>query len=157
MLPIRTILFPTDFSPTSNAAFRIARSIARDYNAKLIVFHVAQFPSAMGADGVLMYPTDYDLDALRRKLDDIPTGSHIEMERRLVQGNAIDEILNAAQDLNCDLIVLGTHGRTGVGRLFMGSVAEQIIRKATCAVLSVKAPIAAAVIPVDEAALAVGN
>ncbi len=63
------------------------------------------------------------------------------VERRLLQGDAAREILGVAKDMKCDLIVLGTHGRTGLGRLLMGSVAEQVVRHASCPVLTVKMPL----------------
>ena len=59
------------------------------------------------------------------------------------EGDPATEILQFAQQIKCDLIVMGTHGRTGLGRLFLGSVAEQVLRKAPCAVLTVKTPVAA--------------
>jgi nucleotide-binding universal stress UspA family protein len=58
----------------------------------------------------------------------------------MTEGDAVDEILRVARDADADLIVLGTHGRTGLGRLLMGSVAEQVVRRAPCPVLVVKAP-----------------
>jgi nucleotide-binding universal stress UspA family protein len=154
MLPLKTILCPTDFSPTSNAALETARLLALDYDATLIVLHVAELPNVMAGDGVLLYAPEYDPEAERRKLDDIPIDPEIAMERRFVRGDPVEEILETARARNCDLIVLGTHGRTGVGRLIMGSIAEQIIRKAPCPVMSVKGPVATAQVTEPEAALA---
>src|SRR5207247_9050465 len=62
----------------------------------------------------------------------------------LLEGDAAKEIVELARDSQCDLIVMGTHGRTGLGRLLMGSVAEQVMRRAPCPVLTIKAPIEAA-------------
>jgi nucleotide-binding universal stress UspA family protein len=64
----------------------------------------------------------------------------VNVEHQLKAGDAVAEILSMARHLPCDLIVLGTHGRTGLDRLLMGSVAEQIVRKAPCPVLTVKTP-----------------
>jgi nucleotide-binding universal stress UspA family protein len=64
----------------------------------------------------------------------------VAVEQRLAEGDPAAEILHLATDTGCDMIVLGTHGRTGLDRLLMGSVAEQIVRKAPCPVLTVKAP-----------------
>lgn len=139
MLAIRTILHPTDFSDSSDYAFRLACSLARDYGAKLVVLHVAPAPVAFAAEGVLMQPPEYDPEPLREELNRIqPTEAGIEMEHLLVQGDAAPEILQTATDTQCDVIVLGTHGRTGLSRLLMGSVAEQIVREAGCPVLTVR-------------------
>jgi nucleotide-binding universal stress UspA family protein len=64
----------------------------------------------------------------------------VPTERRLEEGDPVTQILRVARETNCDLIVMGTHGRTGLGRLVMGSVAEQVVRKALCPVLTVKMP-----------------
>jgi nucleotide-binding universal stress UspA family protein len=64
----------------------------------------------------------------------------VPLEHQLRQGDPANEILRVAQEIPCDIIVLGMHGRTGLGRLLMGSVAEQVVRRAPCPVLTVKAP-----------------
>jgi nucleotide-binding universal stress UspA family protein len=66
--------------------------------------------------------------------------TRIQVEHRLEEGDAAVQILRVAQETGCNLIVLGTHGRTGLGRLLMGSVAEQVLRMASCPVLTVRAP-----------------
>jgi nucleotide-binding universal stress UspA family protein len=76
-------------------------------------------------------------DDLRRIQSPDPA---VPVEHRLAEGDSAEEILRLAQESGCDLIVLGTHGRTGLPRLLMGSVAEQVVRKAPCPVLTVKAP-----------------
>jgi nucleotide-binding universal stress UspA family protein len=68
---------------------------------------------------------------------------NVAVEHHLKEGDPSTEILQYAQQIKCDLIVMGTHGRSGLGRLFLGSVAEQVLRKAPCAVLTVKTPVAA--------------
>jgi len=67
-------------------------------------------------------------------------GSQVKVEHRLVEGFAAEAILQAAEESKADMIVMGTHGRTGFNRLLMGSVAEEVLRKAACPVLTVKAP-----------------
>jgi nucleotide-binding universal stress UspA family protein len=64
----------------------------------------------------------------------------VQVERLLEEGDPAAQILRVAQETNCDLIVMGSHGRTGLDRLLMGSVAEQVVRRASCPVLTVKAP-----------------
>jgi nucleotide-binding universal stress UspA family protein len=82
---------------------------------------------------------DYHLEA-QVKLDRMEPGPSVLVERRLEEGDPIGEILRAAAEVPCDLIVMGTHGRTGLARLLMGSVAEEVVRKAPCPVVTVKTP-----------------
>jgi nucleotide-binding universal stress UspA family protein len=141
MLGIRTILHPTDFSECSAFAFRLACSLARDYGARLIVLHVAEPPITVASEGMVMIPPPLDLEPIREKLRQIRPGDPaVPMEYCLVEGNAAPEILRVAEESHCDVIVLGTHGRTGLARLLMGSVAEQVVRRACCPVLMVKGP-----------------
>ncbi|HKA04796.1 MAG TPA: universal stress protein, partial [Acidimicrobiales bacterium] len=146
MLPIHTILHPTDFSDRSTHALRLAGALARDYGARLIVLHVAEMPAVPYAEGVIP-PVDPDdvVRVARHQLEllDAPVTGH-PVERHLEVGDPIDTILGVAHDLPADLIVMGTHGRTGLRRLLMGSVAEQIVRRATCPVLTMTSPFAAA-------------
>jgi nucleotide-binding universal stress UspA family protein len=76
----------------------------------------------------------------------------VEAERRLEEGDPVEAILRVAEEIGADLIVMGTHGRTGLSRLFMGSVAEQVLRRAPCPVLTLKSPFAATVAAPAEAA-----
>jgi universal stress protein A len=146
MLAIRTILHPTDFSPYSNYAFRLACSLARDYGAKVVVLHVAEPPMAFATEGVLIQPPETHLESIREELEQVrPNDPNFPVEHRLVQGESVAEILAVADEIKSDVIVLGTHGRTGLGRLLMGSVAEQVVRQAKCPVLTVKTPLAKAV------------
>jgi nucleotide-binding universal stress UspA family protein len=141
MLPIRTVLHPTDFSDYSDYAFRLACSLARDYGARLVVLHVATPPMVDYAEGVIPpEPAGYK-DQLRERLHQLQAGDpKVRVEHRLVEGDAATEILQVAGETRCDVIVVGTHGRTGLGRMLMGSVAEQVVRKAPCPVLTVKVP-----------------
>jgi len=142
MLAIRTVLHPTDFSERSEFAFRLACSLARDYSARLMVLHVAEPPMAVAGEGVLMLPPAFDLEPLRERLQQLrPRDPKVQVEHRLVQGDAAGEILRVAEEAKCDVIVLGTHGRTGLGRFLMGSVAEQVVCKAPCPVVTVKTPL----------------
>jgi nucleotide-binding universal stress UspA family protein len=79
------------------------------------------------------------------------------VEHWIFQGDPATEILAAAEKIKCDLIVMGTHGRTGLGRLLMGSVAEQVVRKAPCPVLTVKTPLPAARSSNEAVAVAAGS
>jgi nucleotide-binding universal stress UspA family protein len=142
MLAIKTILHPTDFSERSDQAFRLACSLARDHGARVIVLHVAPPPMATTVGGVMTpEPGRHDeeyWDRLRRvRPDDLG----VPVEYLLAEGSPAEGVLRAARQTQCDLIVMGTHGRTGLGRALMGSVAEVVVRKAPCLVLTVKAPV----------------
>jgi nucleotide-binding universal stress UspA family protein len=137
---IRTILHPTDFSERSESAFHLACSLARDQRARLIVLHVIPPPVCHGEVVARQQPDGY-----REQMCDWlhhlqAPGSGVDIDHRLTDGEPYAEILRVAEDDSCDLIVMGTHGRTGLPRLLMGSVAEQVVRRASCPVLTVKAP-----------------
>jgi nucleotide-binding universal stress UspA family protein len=142
MLAVHTILHPTDFSDRSRYALALASALARDYGARLIVLHAVAVPTVVYGDGVVVAASPGVLLAsAREQLDGLPlphTG--VRAERRVEEGDAVEVILRVAQEVRADLIVMGTHGRTGLGRLLMGSVAELVVRKAGCPVLTVKAP-----------------
>jgi nucleotide-binding universal stress UspA family protein len=155
MLPIRKILHPTDFSPHSQHAWRLACALARDYSVPLVLLHVHSPFVAYGDGLVATVPPDYteELRARLRQID--PHDPRIVVERRLIEGDPVLEILRIARESKCDLIVMGTHGRTGFGRLLMGSVAEEVLRKAPCPVLTVKVPAkVVAEMVADEAVIA---
>jgi nucleotide-binding universal stress UspA family protein len=144
MWTIQTILHPTDFSAFSQQAFHLACSLARDHRSKLIILHVV---TTLGPELVTygeavsqLEPESYratlwaDLRAVQ------PADPNIRVEHRLAEGDPAAEIVRLAQETQAGLIVVGTHGRTGLDRLLMGSVAEQVVRKAPCPVLTVKSP-----------------
>ena len=165
MFPAQTILHPTDFSEPSAAALQVACSLARDHNARLVLLHVASMTDVYG--GVMPYapidPGSY-LQDLERRLGQIQVPravppvaqgapeSPVVVERQLREGDAAAEILQTAEDVGADLIVMGTHGRSGLGRVLLGSVAAAVLRGARCPVLTVKSP-APATEPATESAL----
>jgi nucleotide-binding universal stress UspA family protein len=147
MLPIKTILFATDFSPPSDSAFKFAGSLAQDYKAKLLILHVLEEPKPYYGGVMTPPPPESDFEEMRkevemklRKLQ--PANSAITVEHLLVIGDAGAAITQTAENHKCDLIVMGTHGRSGLGRLMLGSVAEEVLRHAACPVLTLKAPFA---------------
>ena len=142
MLPIRAILHATDMSDCSKYAYQLACAIARDYNAKLILVNVVPFQSPMmGTEGIVAPPPVVDTNQLREELTKLAKESGIPHAGIvLADGDPAEEILRVAKENKCDVIVLGTHGRRGIGRLVMGSVAEQVLRRADCPVLTVKTP-----------------
>lgn len=143
MLPIHTILHPTDFSQYSEYAFQLACSLARDHGAKLIVLHVVPPPQMVVYEGMPISqpaPTLYREGAEERLKQIKPADPEVKIEYRLEEGPPAPEILRVAKETKADLIVMGTHGWTGLARLLMGSIAEQVVRKAPCPVLTLKAP-----------------
>jgi nucleotide-binding universal stress UspA family protein len=139
MLAVKTILHPTDFSAGSDGAFRFACALARDYGARLVLLHAAEIPAAAFVGGVMIPAPGVQWEPLRQQLGQrLSEAAEVRGETRLAEGAAAPAILRAAKEVSADLIVMGTHGRTGLGRLLMGSVAEQVVRKAACPVLTVK-------------------
>jgi len=134
------VVLPTDFSESSAEAGKVARSLARDMGARLIILHVAPFDVLLNDMVVPVDPRLYR-DALedeRRRAD----GPDLKYpaESRLSRGDAAEEIIRTAAEVGCSLIVMGSHGRTGLNRLLVGSVAEHVMPRADCPVLIVKSP-----------------
>lgn len=128
--PIRSILFPTDFSPPANAAFKYAERLAASTGARLLVLHAEQGQEVAS-------PSDLD-DKTRCMLEAVqPSVPGVQVEHLAFGGPAGEVICWIAQERACDQIVMGTHGRTGLVNLLMGSVAEYVVRHARCPVLTV--------------------
>lgn len=144
-LPVRTILHPTDFSTPAKNAFDRACALARDYGARLVVVHVKPIAPIVGSEFGTVFPPEPAgvSEGLRNQLASVrPEDAAIPVEHHLLEGDAGGQILRLAGECRCDLIVMGTHGRTGLGRLLLGSVAEAVVRKAPCPVLTIKTPTA---------------
>jgi len=140
-MDIKTIMFPTDFSHTGDAALAFATALARDSGAKLLIVHVEEPPVAYGGGEMYYGVPEPATEDLRRMLHEIkPSDSAVPYEHRLVKGEPAAAIARLAKSESVDLIVLGTHGRTGLTRLLMGSVAEAVVRRAVCPVLTYKQP-----------------
>jgi nucleotide-binding universal stress UspA family protein len=133
MLPIRHILVPIDWAELSLRAFQFAAALAREYDAELLVLHVVPLPAVMYGPPPESY-MDQLLEKLRRTT---PNDPKTHVRRQLAEGDPARAILRVARETHCDLIVMGTHGRTGLDRFFLGSVAEEVVRKAPCLVLTV--------------------
>lgn len=144
-MQIRKILVPIDFSPNADHAMAWAIDLARRYDASLVVTHVVQ-PVAWPAspDGLMVTPADLfattrrelgtSLDRSRESIE--ATGIHAEAV--LIEGSPAPEIAELARRAGVDLIVTGTHGRTGIKHALLGSVAEKVLRTAPCPVLTVR-------------------
>ncbi len=137
----KKILFPTDFSACSKTALGLATSLARDSGATLLIVHVEELPITTGGGEFVYAIPAVPTDTLRKSLEEVvPADPAVPVEHRLLAGDAADAIVRTAETENVDMIVLGTHGRRGLTRLLMGSVAEAIVRRAPCPVLTVKQP-----------------
>jgi nucleotide-binding universal stress UspA family protein len=141
MLAIRRILHPTDFSELCHPAFEFACAFARDFGSKLIVCHVSPPPVTGISNGVVVeIPTgsaEYTLAQLNGVTINDPS---VNVTHQLAHGDPATEIVRLANEDKADLIVMGSHGRSGLSRLLMGSVAEKVLRMAPCPVLTVKTP-----------------
>ena len=145
MALIHKVLVPTDFSEGASRALDYAAEIAAPLGAPLLLLHVYALPGVYTPDGVvpLPMPAQVDFDAgLERGLSQLVERARslgvAEVQSRSVTGDAWREIVRAAKESGCDLIVMGTHGRSGLEHLILGSTAERVIRKAHCPVLAVK-------------------
>ena len=133
------ILVPTDFSTLGQTALEMATSLARDRGATLLIVHVEQPPMAYGGGEFYYGIEDPNREELQQMLSQVtPTDAAVSYEHRLLVGSPADAILHIAEKENVEMIVMPTHGRRGVLRLLMGSVAEEVVRKAKCPVLTVK-------------------
>jgi nucleotide-binding universal stress UspA family protein len=138
VIRIDKILYPTDFSSWSNQAYFHAIALAENHRASLTVLFVYNPDSITpGSQG----DEDADRAYWRSQLEQIrPTDPGIAVRHVFLEGDPAAEIVRYGRDANMDLIVMGTHGRTGLERLLMGSVAEKVLRDASCSVLVVKLP-----------------
>lgn len=133
MIHVKRILYPTDFSTYSNQAYFHAVGLAETYGASLTIVYVYTPGSAESAGGSRRY--------WRSQLEQVrPSNPAIPVHHAFLEGDPASEIVRYAADAGIDVIVIGTHGRTGVDRLVMGSVAEKVMREAPCSVLVVKLP-----------------
>jgi nucleotide-binding universal stress UspA family protein len=144
MSAIKTILFPTDFSECSRVVFPIACSLAHDRHARLLIMHVVPSvaPKPFGArkleeTEILEAGLKNYREEMRGKLGRLePSEPGVTVEHVLQEGDPATMILRTANQSACDVIIMGTHGRTGAFRQLMGSVADQVSRQASCPVLT---------------------
>lgn len=141
------ILVPVDFSPGSKPSVEYAAALATALQSTVTLFHVYQMPDLMssivpGADRAVDAERDRaiaqkSLESLRT---DTQTKMHAAMSVLVVHGSPVEEILSLSRTGEFDMIVMGTHGRTGFQRALMGSVAEAVVRRAHCPVLTIHLP-----------------
>ena len=143
MILLNSVLVAFDFSETSKHALEYGRNLARAFGGRLHVFHVADVISTSAAQFYPEGPGDPEAKARQLALAQIrdvltAEGVDIVAPEVRVSPNAADAIVGYAKEVHADIIVVGTHGRSGVSRLLMGSVAERVVRTAGCPVLVVR-------------------
>ncbi len=149
MVQIRKILYPTDFSELSEHALRYALSFAESNRAELHVLHVVdeayQYWMAMGPGALPMGPPPDEMLEIARKelskfVESKVKAAGVTVISAALLGRPFMEIVSYAREKQIDLIVLGTHGRSGLRHAILGSVAERVVRKAPCPVLTIRHP-----------------
>jgi universal stress protein A len=143
---VQRILFPTDFPHYNDPALKYASSLAAEADALLYIVHVDEMQgvnAAMGEPGNLIAAAvaHEGRPEVRERLENVvPTIKDVTYEHYYLSGSPVTEILKFAARENVDLIVMASHGRTGLSRLLMGSIAEGVMRKAPCPVLIARQP-----------------
>lgn len=145
MVQLKRILFPTDFSDAAAPALEHACSFAAQFGAELHILHVVAetLPVIVPEYGGVVWPEEYferAEAAARRSLDELPAGEwtgQLRVVRATRRGAAHAEIVRYASEHEIDLICMGTHGRSGLMHVLIGSVAERVVRLAACPVLTV--------------------
>jgi universal stress protein A len=140
-MELHHILVPTDFSVYAEKAFQEALGLATREKAQMLLLHVLPRCEWMWAD--VAWPTRLQLmqelqTKAEQRLQTVAAGERWPIETLAVWGNPVREICRIAQKYGTDLIVMSTHGRTGLAHMFMGSVTERVVRSAPCAVLIVR-------------------
>jgi nucleotide-binding universal stress UspA family protein len=146
MSRIRRVLHPTDFSRASTAAFKRAVEMAKGNRAELLLVHVMVPAVPLMGDGYVSPKVYEDLEAAAqaaaqkqlRKLVEKAKQAGARVKGLLLEGVAHERIAQAARSRKADLVVIGTHGRTGFAKLFLGSVASRVLAVSPCPVLTVR-------------------
>jgi universal stress protein A len=146
-MELETILVPTDFSEHAAHAFQWALAMAADWNAKIVLLHAAPrsyltYPESVYLVDLAKLEQEILADAEKRlgELAAQKGTKTVTVETRAVLGEPVWEICQAAEQEHADLIVMGSHGRTGLSHVLLGSVAERVVRHAPCPVLVAHLP-----------------
>ena len=142
---IKSILFPTDFSHYNDAALEYASVLAAEAKATLHIIYVHDVRDLSAATGeassIFAATWQQEKRAAEKRLNKVvPTVAGVAYEHYCVVGDPVTDILAMAEGKKADLIVMASHGRTGLSRLLIGSIAEAVMRRAPCPVLIVKQP-----------------
>ena len=147
MVPIRRILFPTDFSEHADYAWPYALQFAQEFGAQVHLLHVVARPPRVSESYAMNFDPEKFTQALTQeasatlaRLHQIAQDRNVESQTAVRVGIDFHEIIDYARTNQIDLIVMATHGRTGLAHALVGSVAEKVVRKAPCPVLTIKHP-----------------
>jgi nucleotide-binding universal stress UspA family protein len=146
MIKLTKILYPTDFSELSLVALKYAKSFAEQFQAQLHVLNVLdeayQYWLTMGPEGLPMGPDiNQMLDISRKQMKDFVAENFNDRHRTIatvISGKPFIEIIRYARDEKIDMIIMATHGRSGLKSVMLGSVADRVVRKAPCPVLTIR-------------------
>ncbi|RJP87772.1 MAG: universal stress protein [Desulfobacteraceae bacterium] len=136
--PINNILCATDFSKLSEQVVSYGIALAKEFNAKLTVCHVVDFPTVSMYGEAVLEPIDHQnrfMEYARAEIDRLVSGSSIDYHAMVAVGNTIDEITHLVDEQQADLVIVATHGRSGLKRFFLGSVTERLMRILPCPLL----------------------
>ena len=145
MKPFSKILVPHDFSDAGQQAVAVASDMARRYEASILLLHVHQTMLYSAPDSFILYSSEQITELMKSFEAQLATvqqtaraAGALQVDTKVIQGTPVAEIVNFARDGGYDLIVMGTHGRSGLSHALIGSVAERVVRKAHCPVLTVR-------------------
>ena len=140
----RHILVPTDFGDVAGAALDLALELAAKFGSKVTVMHATWYPPATYAEYLqdIAWPTEELAGRIMNELSTVVAKAkqrHPDVDSLIMTGETWERVLEAAKSVGADLIVMGTHGRTGLSRALLGSVAEKVVRLSPVPVLTVSA------------------
>lgn len=145
MKDFKAILFATDFSESSDYAFGYAHSLAKKFNARLLIVHIINEPVDLRGfyvPHISFEKLEEEIEEGAQKMMEKFCRTHIRdydnYETFIVPGIPYDEIIKKAAEAAADLIIMGTHGRTGLDHVLFGSTAEKVVRKATIPVMTIR-------------------
>ena len=150
MVQVKKMAFSTDFSENADQAFELAFDLAKKYRARLFLIHVVPplvFPSPT-MEEFISEQANYQFieQVIQRSMEQMESryvqrmGDYNDVQVRVLSGHPASELLNFIDQEQLDLVVMGTHGFTGLAHFFLGSTAEKVVRRAKCSVLTVRAP-----------------
>ncbi len=147
MYDINKILVPIDFSDYSKNALRYSENFAKKFNAKMYLVYVSEpmiYPADFSMGQIAVPTTEVEINKRAeeelRSLAESELTMGLEVETIIRTGKPFMEIIDTAAEYNIDLIIIATHGHTGVEHLLFGSTAEKVVRKAPCPVLTIREP-----------------
>jgi nucleotide-binding universal stress UspA family protein len=140
-MSFRKVLCAVDFGPSTKMTIEMARQIAESNNGTVILFHVVPMPVEAIGQPLMVEPLAGAEDDARKRLNRIASESLTHSyEILVVTGDPAASIIASAEEQAADLVVMATHGRTGISHFFLGSVAERVVRESSVPVMTVRAP-----------------